>query len=160
MTDLTRRSFLKGLGAISVTLLWRLDNVLDSLTAELSSTPPPVPRLPQAADIVVTPQLPFRARRIVVPDQIAGLFVIENIKVGPISQLVGEIPAAVFRPHAFDTAITMDTATHEHPLTFRVRYVGTSLDGAAFFGTIVGASVTDHQTRMMVLPLQSIQLGA
>lgn len=166
--DLTRRSFLKGIGAVSVTLLFKrkLDAVLNSLEEELvAELPTNLAQLPTAADIVVVPQIAFRASRIVVAPPIANLFIIENIVVGERSQLVHEIPAAIFQPNAFDAGIRMDTASSTHPLRFRVRYVGDSKDGAKFYGAIFGESlIQDEQQRylprMMVLPLESIQLGA
>lgn len=169
MTDLTRRSFLKGIGAISVTLLFRqrLDAALASLENELALQPITPWQLPTAADIVVTPQQPFRPWRIIASPEAAHLFVIERIAVGDVDQLACAIPADVFRPEQIDSAIVMSTAGPAAPLRFRVRYVGTSRDGAKFTGAIFGVtSERSHDARgrrpigMSVIPLQSIQLGA
>lgn len=169
--ELTRRSFLKGIGAMSVTLLFKrqLESVLDSLEHELVSLPPTNPaQLPTAADIVINPQVAFRARRIVVSPQVARLFTIENIKVGETSQLLSEIPAEVFVPSSFGAEIMMDTASQSVPLCFRVRYVGDSKDGAKFLGAVFGqtldpgpaVSAREPIRTMWRIPLESIQLGA
>lgn len=154
MTELTRRSFFQGVGALSVTLLFKktLDNVLDSLEADLTTEQPANPmQLPTAADVVVTPQLGFRAERVIVAKQISRLFVIENIIVGNRHQALFEVPACVVGD------VIMEPTGPTSPLKFRVRYVGDSKDGAQFRGVIFGRT---QSLSMIMLPIESIRLGA
>lgn len=74
----TRRSFLAGVGGVSVALLFRrhLDAVLDSLerdsAGELVEAPIAAGQAPAAAVITVTPQAAFRPERLMIPGVVVG----------------------------------------------------------------------------------------
>lgn len=76
--DLTRRSFLAGLGGVSVGLLFHrhLGAVLDSLerdsAAELVAEPVAAGQLPAAAEIIVTPVADFRPEHLMIPGVVVG----------------------------------------------------------------------------------------
>ena len=66
---ITRRSFLAGLGSVSVGLFFRrkLDAVLESLERDLVVEPIVPDQPPSVAEIVVYPQAAFYPKRLVVP---------------------------------------------------------------------------------------------
>ncbi len=155
--SLTRRSFLAGLGSVSVGLLFRrhLDRVLDSLEQELVDEPQVLDQAPSAAEIVVSPQLTFRPERLVVSAAVAPLFVIEDIRVGDASQFAraSSISAAAFAPAEQGVPLALDVAGPGTEIRFRVRYVGSDPLGARFQAALVGKSV-DGRGRLM-LPIDS-----
>jgi len=155
--EITRRSFLAGIGSVTVGLLFarKLDAVLDSLERDLIAEQQTPDQQPCAADIVVLPQAAFRAERLVVPTAIASLFLIEDITIGGASQLVTNIgiPASVFSPDAIDTAVRLDLAPVGTAIRFRVRYIGTDPRGARFFASMLGRSVDGRG--MAVLAIDS-----
>jgi hypothetical protein len=83
------------------------------------------------------------------------LFVIEEIKIGGASQLVGGggISAEMFSPEMVDAAVRLDAAIAGTEIRFRVRYVGKDPRGARFTAALFGRSV-DHGGRL-VLPIDS-----
>lgn len=161
---ITRRSFLAGLGSVSVGLLFhrKLDRVLESLERDLIDEPQTEGQLPSAAVITVMPQMTFRPRRLIVSGTCAHLFVIEDIRIGNASQLFdagavpASVPASVFAPGAFpfaDPEITMATVGPGKEVSFRVRYVGKDPKGAQFFAALIG---TDANGRgRFALPISS-----
>lgn len=153
----TRRSFLAGLGTVTVGLLFarKLDQVLESLERDFVAEPQSPDQLPAAATIVVVPVAAFRPKRLVVPPSIAPMFVIEDIRINGSSQIMGgtSIPAALFVPEAVDVELKLDTATRGAKICFRVRYVGSDPRGARFTGALVGRGVDSAGWR--VLPIDS-----
>lgn len=153
----TRRSFLAGLGSVTVGLLFsrKLDQVLDSMERDLVAESQSPEQLPSAAEIVVVPVAAFRPERLVVPPSIAPMFVIEDIRIGGASQFTGgsAIPADAFVPDAVDMAMSLDAAAAGAEIRFRVRYVGSDSCGARFTAAMVGRSVDG--TGMRVLPIDS-----
>ena len=155
--ELTRRSFLAGLGSVTVGLLFarKLDAVLDSLERELVAEQQADDQQPSAAEIVVVTDAAFRAHRLIVPMAIAPLFVIEDIRIGTVSQFVGgaAVPAELFAPEAVDALVMLDVAAPNTEMRFRVRYVGSDPQGARFTAALLGTSVDDDGRR--VLPIDS-----
>lgn len=159
---ITRRSFLAGLGSVSVGLLFRarLNAVLDSLERDLVEDPVVAGQLPSAAVITVRAQGAFRPRRIVVPDPIASQFMIEDVQVGDLSQLSGAVPADLFRASSHVPDLLMTSAGPEVEIRFRVRYVGGDPAGARFQCAMIGDVIDhDHATRgrtmRTVIPIDS-----
>ena len=154
--ELTRRSFLAGLGSVTVGLLFarKLDAVLESLERDLVAEQQTPDQLPSAAEIVVQPQTAFRPERLVVPIAIAELFVIENITIGHASQFVGEggISARMFAPDT-DTLLHLEAAAPGVEIRFRVRYVGDDPRGARFTAALIGRGVDSRGS--LVLPIDS-----
>ena len=157
--ELTRRSFLAGLGSVSVGLLfWRkLDQVLESLERDLVAEQQAPDQQPAAAEIVVVTDAAFRTERLVIPMDVAPLFVIEDIRIGTLSQFmsgVGPIPADVFSSNAHDTLMLLDAAPAGTEIRFRVRYVGADPRGARFTAALIGTGVGGGGGRC-VLPIDS-----
>ena len=156
--EITRRSFLAGLGSVSVGLLFarKLDRVLESLERDLVAEQQTPEQQPSAAEITVVPDVAFRAQRLVIPVAVASVFVIEDIRIGTASQFassVGGIPAEVFSPNAIDSALQLDAAAAGTEMRFRVRYVGPDPNGARFTAALLGTSI-DRGGRL-VLPIDS-----
>lgn len=155
--DLTRRSFLAGLGSVSVGLLFarKLDRVLESLERDLVAEQQAPDQLPSAAEIVVQPQTTFRPERLVIPITIAALFVIEDIRIGQASQFVGAggLSAQLFSSDAINPPLHLDAAMPGIDIRFRVRYVGDDPRGARFTAALIGTGV-DGRGRL-VLPIDS-----
>lgn len=155
--EITRRSFLAGLGSVTVGLLFarKLDAVLDSLERELVAEQQVADQPPSAAEIVVVTEAAFRAHRLVVPASIAPLFVIEDIRIGNASQFVSgaAVPAALFAPDTVDALVGLDVAAPNTEMRFRVRYVGSDPRGARFTAALLGTGVDDGRQR--VLPIDS-----
>lgn len=152
---ITRRSFLAGLGSVSVGLLFRrrLDAVLESLEQDLVDEPVVAGQAPSAAEIVVVPQVAFRPDRIFVSRP--ECWVIEDIHIGRVSQLVGAVPAEVFGGHAIGGYVNLSSAAPNTEIRFRVRYVGEDPAGAVFQAAMIGSS-TDGLHDRLVLPITSI----
>ena len=154
--EMTRRSFLAGIGSVTVGLLFarKLDAVLDSLERDLVAEQQAADQQPCAADIVVQPQMAFRADRLIVSSSIAPLFVIEDIQIGGASQFAATsgISAELFDPSTIDSGLRMDTAAPGTSIRFRVRYVGKDPRGARFTAALLGRSVDGGR---LVLPIDS-----
>jgi hypothetical protein len=156
---ITRRSFLAGLGSVSVGLLFRrrLDAVLESLERDLVDEPAVPDQPPSAAEVVVQPQVAFRAEGLVVAALVADSFVLENICIGgrPQFALNNAVPAGLFTPAAVnDTALRLDAAAAGTEIRFRVRYVGANPAGARFLAALIGRS-SGSSDRSLVLPIDS-----
>ena len=154
--EITRRSFLAGIGAVSVGLLFhrKLDRVLESLERDLVAEQQAPDQQPSAAEIVVMPDVTFRPKRLVIPLEIAPLFVIEDIRINRVSQFVGSaaIPAEIFTPDAVDAIVGLDAAAAGTEMCFRVRYVGKDPRGARFTAALLG--ITADGSRR-ILPIDS-----
>lgn len=156
--DLTRRSFLAGLGSVSVGLLFRrqLDAVLDSLERDLVAEQQVPDQPPSAVDIVVMPDRAFYPKRLVVPLAIAPLFIIEDIHVGNVAQLARDtvISAEAFSPGPRVTDLALDAAAPGIAIRFRVRYIGSDPRGARFQASMIGTGARGDR-RQLVLPIDS-----
>lgn len=91
--------------------------------------------------ITTRPQVPFRIDRLVVPSDLAGLFSIDDVKVGKNSQFAAEgaVPARVFQENAVGVCLKGDTAQISMDVTLSV----TNISGAASFfrAAIIGPAV-------------------
>lgn len=65
-----------------------------------------------SANIIVQPQMAFKTKRVYIPSDIAGSFLVNDMKVGNISQLpsTNAIPARVFSEVSVDSGVEFDTA--------------------------------------------------
>lgn len=142
--SITRRSFLAGLGSVSVGLLFRarLDAVLDSLEQELVADPVVQGQAPSAVDIVVQAQSTFRPDRLVIASDIAPSFVLEDIHIGGVGQLCSgsAVPAELFSPSALDSPMVLSVVGPGGEIRFRVRYVGADPGGARFRAALIGTA--------------------
>jgi hypothetical protein len=155
--EITRRSFLAGIGSVTVGLLFRrkLDAVLDSLERDLVAEQQADDQAPSGADIIVVPQRSFLPERLVVASAIAPLFVIENIQIGGSSQFAanaGPVPASIFAPDAVDVATRLDVVAPGTEIRFRVRYVGAAPGGSRFYAALLGVG---EDGARLVLPIAS-----
>jgi len=94
-----------------------------------------------SARITTRPQVPFRIDRLVVPSDIAGLFTIDDVKVGKNSQFAaeGSVPARIFQENGVGVCLKGDTAQISMDVTLSV----TNISGAAatFRAAIIGPAV-------------------
>jgi len=76
--------------------------------------------------ITSRPQVLFRGERLVVPSDIAGDFVIDDVKVGKDSQFVAEgaIPARILQENAVDVGFQLDTAQISQDISISVTNIG------------------------------------
>lgn len=95
------------------------------------------------ATINSQPQVTFRVERVVIPSDIGGSFVVDDIVVGKNSQLANEVPlpARIFDERAEGVQLRGDTAQTSQnvvmkvtnvagaPIRFRAAVIGTALDG-------------------------------
>ena len=153
--DLTRRSFLAGLGSVSVGLLFRrkLDAVLESLEHDLVAEQQAPDQPPSAAEITIMPDRAFYPKRLVVSPSIAPLFVIEDIWIGRDHQITHELRdgAVAFAPA---TDLAFGAASPGTAIRFRVRYVGSDPRGARFQAAMIGTGA-HGDPRSLVLPIDS-----
>ena len=91
--------------------------------------------------ITTRPQVPFRIDRLVVPSDLAGLFTIDDVKVGKNSQFAAEgaVPARIFQENGVGVCLKGDTAQISMDVTLSV----TNISGAASFfrAAIIGPAV-------------------
>lgn len=94
-----------------------------------------------SARITTRPQVPFRIDRLVVPSDLAGLFTIDDVKVGKNSQFAAEgaVPARIFQENGVGVCLKGDTAQISMDVTLSV----TNISGAASFfrAAIIGPAV-------------------
>ena len=78
------------------------------------------------ATITQRPQVPFRPQRLVVPSDFAGVFLIQDLKVGNKSQLAANsaLPARMFQEDATDSLLLLDTATPALDVVLIVTNIG------------------------------------
>ena len=150
MSEISRRGFLGGMGAVALGLLFRSKASPGKIVTE----PEHPKQAPSAIDIVARPQRAFRPERLVVPVAIAPLFVFEHIMIGSSHQFaqVGAISASMFSVDARETFVGMDAAASDMEVRFRVRYVGDDPRGARFQAALFGTSVDGGRC---VLPIDS-----
>lgn len=79
-----------------------------------------------SATITSRPQVLFKGERLVVPSDVAGDFVIDDVKVGKDSQFVAEgaIPARVLQENAVDVYFELDTAQISQDISISVTNIG------------------------------------
>ena len=151
--EITRRSFLAGLGSVTVGLLFarKLDAVLDSLERDLVAEQQTSDQLPSAAEIVVVTDVAFRADRLVIPIDIQPWFVIEDIRIGQVSQFAGSgpLPVDMFSAPSSDMQLQLGAAAPGMEMRFRVRYVGNDPRGVRFRAALVGRSVDGGGRRVL-----------
>jgi hypothetical protein len=91
--------------------------------------------------IIQRPQVPFRIDRLVIPSDLAGLFVIDDVKVGKNSQFAAEgaVPARIFQENAVGVTLKGDTAQVSMDVVISV----TNISGAASFfrAAVIGPAV-------------------
>lgn len=92
----------------------------------------------ESTTITSRPQVLFRGERLVIPSDIAGDFVIDDVKVGKDSQFVaeGSIPGRVLQENAVDVAFQLDTAQISQDITISA----TNISGAprTFRAALIG----------------------
>lgn len=78
------------------------------------------------AIIVQQPQVPFRPTRLIVPSDIAGSFVITDVRVGKNSQFpsIGGMAARAFQENAVDATVRWDTAQISQQIAIAVTNIG------------------------------------
>jgi hypothetical protein len=76
--------------------------------------------------ITARPQVLFKGQRLVVPSDIAGNFILEDLKVGKDSQFVadGPIPCRVLQENATNVDFDLDTAQISQDVTLIVTNIG------------------------------------
>lgn len=91
-----------------------------------------------SASITSRPQVIFKGQRLVVPSDVAGQFVLDDVKVGKDSQFVaeGSIPARVLQENAVDVAFELDTAQISQDITISVTNIGGA--PATFRAALIG----------------------
>jgi len=92
-------------------------------------------------DVKQSPQIAFRAERLVVPSEIASKFIILDVKVGNRSQFVssGAVPATVFSEVGEAVSLRMDTAQVSQEIVIRVQNISGSPE--TFRAAMVGTAV-------------------
>jgi hypothetical protein len=152
--ELTRRSFLAGLGSVTVGLLFarKLDAVLKSLEHDLIAEQQSPEQQPSAAEIVVQTETAFRATHLVVASAIAPMFVIEDIRIGYVSQLVGDgaVSAELFSEKGCGTEVFLAASAPGVEIRFRVRYVGADPRGARFRAVLIGRGIDGGGLRLPI----------
>lgn len=95
------------------------------------------------AQIIQAPQIPFKGTRLVVPSDIAGLFLILDLRVGKNSQFVsaGSVPARTFAENGVSVTLSLDTAQVSQQIVLSVQ----NFSGAAarFTASLIGTGVED-----------------
>jgi hypothetical protein len=93
--------------------------------------------------IISRPQVPMRFERLVIPSDIAGLFVVADLKVGNKSQLPasGDIPGRLFQENAVGIELQGDTAYAAIDVVIEVRNVSGA--PAIFRAGLVGMTVQE-----------------
>ena len=100
-------------------------------------------RAGESMNVNVQPQVVFCPERLVIPEGIAGDFIIHDIKVGKNSQLVstGALPASVFTSRSGGTRMKMDVTQISMLVTVSV--TNTSKEDRYFQGVFFGPAVED-----------------
>jgi hypothetical protein len=103
----------------------------------------PTTTIPAGAtvSIFLQPQVPFRGRRLIVPSDIAGALLINDLKVGKNSQFAtsGPVPARVYSEFGVGVDMNLDTAQISQQISLNV----TNTSGAAvtFNAALLGTAV-------------------
>lgn len=92
--------------------------------------------------ISIQPQVPFRGRRVIIPSDIAGAVLINDIKVGKNSMLAstsGPLPGRMFSEFAVGVDLNLDTAQISQQVTLSVSNI--SLASLTFNAGMIGTAV-------------------
>lgn len=91
-----------------------------------------------SATITSRPQVIFKGQRLVVPSDVSGTFVLDDVKVGKDSQFVaeGSIPARVLQENAVDVAFELDTAQISQDISISTTNIGGA--PATFRAALIG----------------------
>jgi len=95
------------------------------------------------AQIISLPQVPFKGTRLVVPSDIAGLFLILDLRVGKNSQFVaaGAVPARVYAENGVSVTMSLDTAQVSQQIVLSIQNF--SGGPARFTAALIGTAVED-----------------
>ncbi len=116
---------------------------------------------PAAIDMAVIAMTAFRPRRLVVPESIAPLWVIENIAVNARSQFAEPghaLSATMFRPDQIDMDMYCDPVAPNVEVRMRVRRSGpvnVRLPPETFRAAFIGSAGEAGYGRMVALPISS-----
>jgi hypothetical protein len=111
----------------------------------------------QSVQITVRPQAgAFRPKRFFISS--AGTpggsadWIVEDLRIGNRSQFAqaGNLPGDMFASGAIDAYVSFETCQTAMDITVVVRYVGTSPEGAIFYGALVGTAVDYYQANTRV----------
>jgi hypothetical protein len=93
------------------------------------------------ATITSRPQVPFRGERLIVPSDIAGSFVLLDLRVGKNSQFTstGAVPARTFQENAVGIRLSLDTAQISQDISISVQNIGGAPQ--TFRASIIGSAV-------------------
>lgn len=93
------------------------------------------------AQITTRPQVLFRGERLIVPSDIAGVFTVDDIKIGKNSQLAaaGSIPARVYQEDGVGVRLMLDTCQ----VAMDVTLLATNVGGAPtrFRAALIGSAI-------------------
>lgn len=94
-----------------------------------------------SATISAQPQVPFRGRRLIVPSDIAGSFLIDDLKIGKNSMFPSSnpVPARAFTELGVGVDLNLDTAQISQLVAISV--TNSSLAAANFNAAIIGTAV-------------------
>lgn len=92
-------------------------------------------------DVQVLPQCLFRGERLLIPSDIAGLVVLDDIRIGTVSQFaaVGPVPGRSFSEVGVGIGTLFDTAEPGYTILLRVRNI--SGNDITFRATLFGRAV-------------------
>jgi hypothetical protein len=96
----------------------------------------------QVASIVTQPQVPFRGRRLIVPSDIAGAILINDLKVGKNSMFAsasGPVPARGFTEFGVGVDLNLDTAQISQQISLNVQNVSGA--SVTFTAMLIGTAV-------------------
>ena len=161
--SISRRELFHGFGSIGLLALFRRRGVVDSPLIEIVENDilEEYEENPSAIDMVVIAQTAFRADRIVIPNDIAHLWDLENITIGQVSQFASPntlIPAEVFTPDSFGNTMSMDVLSPGIEFKMRVRRrgpVNLKDNPERFMAAIIGTGIDSSNGRRMILPISS-----
>ena len=104
-----------------------------------------------AARITARVQSTIQIQRMMVPDAIAPMFVIRDIRIGRESQIT-DSPGDLFAVSNPDVFMNMDSAESGVDIIVDIEYVGDDPDGLVFLGAFMGRTPAGG---MMTVPVQS-----
>lgn len=96
----------------------------------------------QTVLITVQPQTVFKGKRLTIPSDFAGVILVNDIKIGNVSQLTSSnpIPGRMFTEFAVDTDQDFDTAQISQQISLNI--TNTSNNAVTFTAGLVGLSVS------------------
>lgn len=103
----------------------------------------PTTAIPAGTTAIITsqPQVPFRARRLVIPSDIAGSILVNDLKIGKNSCFPSQnpVPGRMFAENAFGMDLNLDTAQISQVVVLNVTNTGKA--DLTFNAGIVGSAV-------------------